>query len=68
MAKDAFNSVSGHQNKAPEIPSGFMKDKRGRLIKTEEDFATATIRLADGRHARFRAGKQVSADPLPMKR
>lgn len=51
----------------PKFPSGFMTDKRGRVIKTEEDFAVAALRLADGRKGQFRNGKRLSIEPLPEK-
>ena len=49
MMTSAFNSSS--------------KDKRGRVIKTEEDFLTAEVTLSDGSTARFRAGKILSVHP-----
>ena len=72
MAKDHFNSVSSRQNsKTPSAhSSGFLgaaPDKRGKVIKTEEDFATAEHRLADGRKVRYRAGKPIYTEPLPEK-
>ena len=72
MAKKDFNSVSGAPSrqssvKPPAFPSGFLRDKRGRVIKTEEDFATAEMKLSDGRKARYRAGKAIYVEPLPEK-
>ncbi len=69
MAKKAFNSVStpsARENTVapPTFPSGFLRDKRGRVIKTEEDFAMAEHRLSDGRKARYRAGKPIYVEPL----
>jgi hypothetical protein len=65
MAKNSFNSVSGPKiEEAPAPQTRFMSqyktDKRGRIIKTEEDLATSQIRDADGTHVTVRGGKRIS--------
>lgn len=51
MASDAFNIAAHRQKDA---------DKLGRIIKTEEDFRTASIQMTDGSQAQVRAGKIIS--------
>jgi hypothetical protein len=63
MAKDAFNSVAGTENKvgAPGFPSGFLKqDKNGRIVKNEVDFRIGTFQAPDGRRIPVRNGKPLA--------
>ena len=53
-------SDGGHFNKS------VYRDKRGREIKHETDFAAARIRQHDGTYSTFRAGKLIAKEDAPL--